>query len=262
MATVAALPTGARHVHVEPVWGTVVTLELRGPELDALGPQRLRAAVGTAVGWLHHVDRILSPFREHSELSLLRRREIGEAAVSGDVQDVLARCRIARDLTRGAFDPWAMPGGVDPCGLVKGWAADRAADLLVAAGYRHVKVDAGGDVVVRGGATTDRPWVLGVQHPDDPASVIATVSLVDGAVATSGTYERGDHVLDPTAATRPARGARAATVVARDGGLADALATALMVSGRGLADVIAGLDGCSALAVDGDRVWTVGPAFD
>lgn len=261
MSAVTQLPTGARHVHVEPVWGTVVTLELRGPELDALGADRLRTAVATAVGWLHHVDRILSPFREHSELSQLRRREVGEAAVSGDVQDVLRRSRIARDLTRGAFDPWAMPGGVDPCGLVKGWAADRAADLLLAAGYRHVKVDAGGDVVVRGGATPDRPWVLGVQHPDDPGAVIATVSVVDGAVATSGTYERGEHVLDPARTPAPARGARAATVVARDGGLADALATALLVAGRDLADVVAGLDGCSALAVDGDRIWTVGPAF-
>jgi thiamine biosynthesis lipoprotein len=177
--------------------------------------------------------------------------------------EVIARCAALRTVTGGAFDPWAVPGGFDPSGLVKGWAADRVADLLVARGLAHVSVDAGGDVVTRGRAAPGRPWSIGVRHPADRQAIVATVTCGDTCVATSGTSERGEHVIDPRT-RRPAAGAWAATVVGPDAGIADALATALLVDGRDGLAWFAGMPGWSAFvadAADAGTAWSVGPAF-
>jgi thiamine biosynthesis lipoprotein len=120
--------------------------------------------------------------------------------------------------------------------LVKGWAADVAADILVAAGVGHVQVNAAGDLALRGGwfdaaAGVVKPWSIGVVNPDNRAEIVKVYEITDGAIATSGTYERGAHIHDPFNGLI-AIGARSATVVGPDGGLADALATALIVAGR------------------------------
>ena len=70
-----------------------------------------------------------------------------------------------------------------------------------------------------------------IRHPDRPDAIAKSYELFDGAVASSGTYERGAHIIDPRVGV-PAVGARAATVVGPNAGVADALATALVVDGR------------------------------
>ena len=88
-----------------------------------------------------------------------------------------------------------------------------------------------GDVVVRGGLDEATPWSIGVRHPDFAEHIAQSFDLFDGAIASSGTYERGAHIIDPRMGV-PAVGSRAATVVGPDSGVADALATALIVDGR------------------------------
>ena len=106
---------------------------------------------------------------------------------------MLERCDELRAATGGAFDARApLPGMLDPTGLVKGWAVERAAALLERAGARRFLVDAGGDVVLRGG-----PWRVGIRHPRLRDRLAAVLELRDGAVATSGAYERGAHIVDP-----------------------------------------------------------------
>jgi thiamine biosynthesis lipoprotein len=145
-------------------------------------------------------------------------------------------CAAAKDLSDGAFDPWAVEGGFDPSGLVKGWAADKCADLLVAAGVAHVQVNAAGDLALRGGwfdsaADVIKPWSIGVVNPDNRAEIVKVFEITDGAIATSGTYERGAHIHDPLNALI-AIGAKSATVVGPEGWLCDAMATAVMVAGQ------------------------------
>ena len=138
---------------------------------------------------------------------------------------------------------------MDPTGLVKGWAVERAAALLEAAGARRLLVDAGGDVVVRGG-----PWRVGIRHPRRRRRLAAVLALRDGAVATSGAYERGPHIVDPRTG-RPATGALSVTVVGPDLGTADAYATAAFALGSRGPAWTAGLDGYDALTiVPGGRV--------
>ena len=143
-------------------------------------------------------------------------------------------CAVARELTDGAFDPWAVPGGFDPSGYVKGWAADKCADIAQEHGAQHVQVNCAGDLALRGGfndAGVIKPWSIGISNPDNTQEVVHVVEIFDGAIATSGDYERGAHIHDPYTGMI-AIGARSASVIGPDAGLCDALATALMVAGK------------------------------
>jgi thiamine biosynthesis lipoprotein len=220
----------------EHVMGMPVTIEVR----------RGTAALAEAFAWLHRVDALFSPFRPDSEVSRLARG--GTAPAGPLVREVLDRCEALRSETGGYFD--ARYGGtLDPSGLVKGWAAERAARLLTDAGARELCVDAGGDVVVRGG-----PWRVGIRNPRRRDRLCAVLEVTDAAVATSGAYERGDHVLDPHTG-RPPRGTLSVTVVGPDLGTADAYATAAFAMGEDGPPWTAGLVDYAAMTVtDADRV--------
>jgi thiamine biosynthesis lipoprotein len=254
----ATLLPGALRTRAEHVWSTVVTLDVRDEDATDAG---VDAAWASVVAELHRVDRVFSTFRDDSVVSMLRRG--GQHVVADDVAEVIDRCLEARRLTDGAFDPWAAPGGFDPSGLVKGWTADRCADIVRQHGFRSFTIDAAGDLACRGGVpglAAGRGWPIGITHPDDPMAVAAVVDVRDASIATSGISQRGEHVLDPRT-REAARGARQATVIGTDGALADALATALLVSGRDGARWFAALPGWSAYVVDGGTTTAWGPAF-
>ncbi len=147
-------------------------------------------------------------------------------------------------MTDGAFDARRhRPDGLpDPSGYVKGWAIEEAAWILDSAGARNYWVNAGGDIVARGEAAPGEPWRVGIRHPDRADRVAAVLAVSDRAVATSGSYERGDHILDPrrgdelAAGLSDHRGAiptglRSVTVVGPALAFTDAYATALFVMG-------------------------------
>jgi thiamine biosynthesis lipoprotein len=169
------------------------------------------------------------------------------------VADVLSRCETARQLSDGWFDPWAMPGGLDPTGLVKGWAAQQALAAFTEPCIAGVMVNAAGDIASSGDPGAGEPFRVGISDPVAPRRLAEIVSLA-GAIATSGSYERGRHLIDPHSG-RPAVRVGSASVTGPDLGLADALATALAVAGEpGLAFVEA-IDGYEALIIglDGSR---------
>lgn len=249
----------SRLVHPEEVWGTVVALDFRS---DSQSEAVLKSVRDDMVSYFHEIDRLFSTFKPESEISALRTRQLAITDASPIVQEVWQLCLEARECTEGAFDPWAARGGFDPSGYVKGWAADRALEMARAAGIEHVQINAGGDLSLLGGIAMGESWRIGIRHPDDDQAIAQIVTLSDGAIATSGTYERGAHIIDPSTSL-PALGARSATVVGPDGGLADALATALVVAGRDGAHWFVELDEYSAWVVDrhGDQTWAIGPAF-
>lgn len=210
--------------------GTVVSFDIRSTD-DA------RDAVADACAWLHWVDATFSTYRATSEISLLDRGELRLADASEDVRAVLARCTGLREQTRGAFDA-EIGGTLDPSGYVKGWAAERAAGILERHGLRDFQINAGGDIVVRGDAHPSAGWRLGVRHPDRHDELIAVVSMRDGAIATSGAYERGDHIRSSSAdGSTPLL--RSVTTTASDLGTADAWATAIFARGRDGLDLLA-----------------------
>ncbi len=238
------------------VMGTVVTLDIRDD-------RRSDDLVACVFDWFHEVDARFSAWKPDSEVSRYGRGEIDEARLSDDLLQVLATCEQVRIISGGAFDirHHRPDGQPDPTGLVKGWSVDRAVTLLEAAGSTDFSVNAGGDVVVRGHPEPGRSWRVGIQHPAIRDRVAGVVSGTDLAVATSGTYERGQHITDPRVGTPPT-GLLSVTVIGPELGLADAYATAAFAMGP---DGVAWLDGVPdyagcAITTQDEMIWT--PGFD
>jgi thiamine biosynthesis lipoprotein len=236
--------------------GMPVTFDLRDPGADA------HAADG-AVAWLHHVDRTFSPFKPDSAISRLARGELCEDDADDEVREVLARCQDLKILSGGCFDVWISRASdavtLDPSGYVKGWAVEAAANLLRAEGLRDFCLNAGGDLEVHGAPSPGRSWRVGIRHPWLSDETAAVLDVSDRAVATSGTYERGTHLLDPRSG-RPAEGWVSLTVVGPRLGLVDAYATAAFVMGFDAFDWLSQFPGYEAFAISPDRrvTWTAG----
>jgi thiamine biosynthesis lipoprotein len=255
-AGLALLPALTR---AEPVMGTVVSfLVPRG----VARPAGVGAVLDAACADLHRIDAIFTTWDDASPVSRLRRGAAGLADMPPEVAEVLCLCRAARQASGGWFDPWAMPGGVDPTGLVKGWGVERAAGLLRQAGVAAAMVNGGGDVTVFGSPGPAQPyWRIGVRHPWRQ-DALAAVLLVAGAVATSASYERGCHLIDPATAA-PASRAASATVTGPSLAVADALATALAVGGDDALTAIGEVEGYAGYLIrpDGTETSTPGIVF-
>lgn len=244
------------------VWGTTVFVDVAS---DSENESQLQQGIDHVRAFTLHVDEVFSTYKEDSIVTQLRKNHIGIESCSEEVLDVWERCAVARYLTDGAFDPWAVEGGFDPSGLVKGWAADKCAQILQRNGAQYIQVNAAGDLSLRGGFAGDgavKPWSIGVVNPENRKEHVQVFDITDGAIASSGSYERGAHIVDPHTGLI-AIGAKSATVVGPDGGLADALATALMVEGRDGAIWFSQpeLSLYSAWVIDrhGEIAWSVGP---
>jgi thiamine biosynthesis lipoprotein len=215
--------------------------------------------VEPAFAWLREVDATFSTYREDSEIRRLDRGELTVADCRPEVDEVLRRCLALERATGGYFS--VRPAGrLDPSGLVKGWAVDAAARRLEAAGAQRFCINAGGDVVPRGRPQPDRPWRVGIRHPEDHDRLAAVVAVDGLAVATSATYERGPHILDPHTG-RPPTGLLSVTVVGPDLATADAYATAAFAMGAGGPAWTATLDGYDALCITADHQVLTTPGF-
>ena len=237
--------------------GTVVTMDLY--LLEDYDRDTVQLRIDRAVADLHEVDNVFSTWQPTSAISRVRCGALDLAAAPAVLIEVLAACASIREASWGWFDPWAMPGGVDPSGYVKGWAAQRAAMLLDGPATSGVLVNAAGDVFVLGAPTTATSFRVGVVNPFSP-NTLALVVEVDAAVATSGTYERGDHLIDPGSGA-PRADVASATVTGPDAGVADALATALAVGGTSVLPAIDELDNYEGLTIGHDGVVAHTPGF-
>ncbi|MFI9820239.1 FAD:protein FMN transferase [Streptomyces sp. NPDC052013] len=240
--------------------GTVFSFDVRGGE-----PAAVRTALEEAVAGLHRVDEVFSTYREDSQVSRLARGELTVGECDPEVAEVLELADEAERVSDGWFSP-RYRGRLDPTGIVKGWAVERAARLIAAAGPVGVSVNGGGDVQLLGTPGAHRPWRVGVADPLRPgglAAVVSSAGTEELAVATSGTAERGAHIVDPRTGRSAVTDLVAVTVVAPSLTWADCWATAAFAMGSraGLA-WLESLEGVEALLVTaGDEVrWTGGLA--
>ena len=243
---------GGRGTHrVERLMGTVISIDV---------PDDVEAsAVDLAFERLVAIDARFSTYRPDSEVSRYDRGEIDDLAISPELRTVLQMCEWVRDTSDGVFDVrrHRQDGRLDPSGLVKGWAVEEAARILDRAGARNYAINAGGDILARGRPRPDRAWRVGIQHPAVRDAVAAVLEVRDGAVATSGAYERGEHIVDARTGEAP-RDVESVTVAGPSLAFADAYATAAFAMGTDGIRWIAGIPdyaGC-AVTTDGRLVWT------
>jgi len=224
---------------VEQIMGMPIVVDVQD---DGVGAGELERMFD----WLRWVDATFSTYRDDSEISRLDRGELELLDAELDVRCVLARCEELRRETRGYFDAHAS-GRLDPSGLVKGWAVDRAVDVLRSGELESFAVSAGGDMRVVGG-----PWRVGIEHPLERQNVAAVLEVDNLAIATSAGYARGDHVLDPHTGRAPS-GVLSVTVVGPDLATADAYATAAFAMGVNGPPWTATLQGYEAMTILGDQ---------
>ena len=250
--------------HVEMVMGMAVSFDLR----DDIDP----VALLDATDWLHHVD---ATFSTHAIDSPISRFGLGEITIdeliAGDsgegIAEVLAMCDRFHDESNGVFDVTAVraPNGssFDPSGLVKGWSLDRAASILEGHGARNFTINGGGDIAIRGEQRPGIPWTIGVRHPWESDRTAAVLALTGScSIATSATYERGAHIVDPRTG-EPTAEVASMTIVGPDLTVVDVCATTAFVMG------VIGLDWlmethpeCEGFVITLDGLTYETPGFD
>ena len=217
---------------VEHVMGMPISLALRGRHA---GDARGEAAWAAALAVLRAADRTFSTYRADSVISRMNRGV--PVDTPPEVADVLAIGAAAERSSGGAF-ALRRDGVLDPSGVVKGWAAERAAVALAALPDTDFCLSAGGDITCRTGDPAAAPWRIGIEDPRDPTRIVAVVPIRTGAVATSGTAHRGAHIVDARTGRAP-------------GGLAS-----VTVVGRSLTAVDVDATAAFALGADGERWLT------
>ena len=262
--------------------GMPVSVLLRGPDVDG---GRVGRAVGEVFAELHRLEAVFSMFRADSDVRRWIRGEVGLRECDPTVAEVVDLCIEAEHRTDGAFSAWLPPtpaptptpgfvprahtdlyalagqseiggGGVgaagfDPTGLVKGWAVERAAQRLVALGDHDVCLNAGGDVVLWTVADDAPAWRVGIENPADTRQVLAVVEIRRGALATSGSAHRGQHIVDPASGTAAGE-LWSASVCGPSLLWADVYATAAVVKGSAALAWLETTDDYDVLVVDRD----------
>ncbi len=230
-----------RWARTEMIMGLPISIHLRerpgsnsevGAGMDVIETQTFsvgeaEAAVESAFDRLRRCDHIFSPYLADSNLNAVRNGSMGEKDAGSEFAEVMILSLDAKERTAGFFDVH-FAGPLDPSGLVKGWAAERAAALLAPLPVDFY-LNAGGDIAC---ATTGSPWRIGVEHPADPQGLITVVALHGESMATSGTAHRGGHIIAP-GDHRAAAGIRQVTVIGPSLTWADIWATALVAAGPG-----------------------------
>ena len=210
-AAVAERPVGAedlpRRAFVAQIMGLPMSIHVRGPLAREAA---VEWAVDAAFDELRADDAMFSTWQRDSPVSRIRDGRDSLVDAHPRIRRVAALCELAGQRTGGAFSAW-LPDPYrtvrfDPTGLVKGWAVEQALDGLVRRldelGDHDVLINAGGDLAVHCRRADTPDWVIAVEDPRDQRRTLQRLELRTGAVATSGTAARGQHITDPGTGAR------------------------------------------------------------
>ena len=206
-----------------------------------------------AFDYFREVDEKYSSFKETSEVGKYNRGE----EVSAEMKELLKLAAKTKLETKGYFDIRKPNGKIDPSGIVKGWAICNAVDILRKKGYKKFFVDAGGDAEIVG-----KNWKWGIRNPFNKKEIVKVLKLSDCGIATSGTYERGQHIYDPVGEKAEITDIVSLTVIGPNVYEADRLATSAFAMGRAGIEFIEKLKGLEGYMIDKDGVATYTSGFE
>jgi thiamine biosynthesis lipoprotein len=240
------------HRKVAHVMGMPISLAVRGRHA---GDDRGEAAWQDALVILRDTDKVFSTYRSDSVVSRLARGDLRPDACPAEVVEVLALAELAREQSGGAFNirRQGLDGQLllDPSGVVKGWAVERAARAFEGLPATDYCLSAGGDMVCRVNRTDAPAWRIGIEDPREPGRVFAVAPVRNGAIATSGLAHRGAHIVDARSGRTPTELA-SVTVIGPDLVWADIDATAAFALGADALPWLRGRQGRRGLVVWAD----------
>jgi thiamine biosynthesis lipoprotein len=232
------------------IMGTGVTLDI---------PEAGKEVFEAVFNLLNDIDSRFSTYKPNSEVSRYARGEVSRWRLSRDLRAVIKGCQSSEAATSGAFSAYAS-GTFDPSGYVKGWAIDKAARLIEKRGFNSYCLSIGGDI--KAASNGQKVWRIGIQDPARKSRIITRIGAKNLALATSGNYERGAHIINPKT-RKPATGLLSVTVAGPSIITADVLATAAFVLGDFALNFIGGqAKGYEALIVDSSGRLHATPGFD
>jgi len=207
---------------------------------------------------LREIDEVFSTYKPESEVSRYRRGELHDEQLSSEVRHIKQACKDFENRTAGYFSAY-YDGSFDPTGYVKGWAIREAGKILEQRGVRTYLINAAGDILAA--SIGEKTWNITLQDPFNRQASLGTIGLKNGAIATSGTYERGNHILNPHT-EQPTSSVISATVYGRDIITADVFATTCVAMEADKAiDFINQREGYEALLIDAHGLVFVSKNF-
>lgn len=216
------------------------------------------AAINDAFRRLREIDETFSTYKPGSEISRFQKGEISESNLSNDVRSTKKAIEAFEKTTNGYFSAY-FNGAYDPTGYIKGWAIAEAAKVLRARGVSTYLINAAGDITTA--SEGQKTWHIALQDPFNRQASLGTISLKNGSIATSGTYERGNHIIDPHT-HKPAELLRSVTVYGPDIITADVFATTCIAMGAKKAlGFINKQPGYEALLIDNEGRTTASRGF-
>jgi len=225
------------------VMGMLATVEVGDPRASARELEDVFAGLIAA-------DAQFSPFKQDSELSQFNRGEIGPEEFSLEMREVLEFCERTRQQTNGYFDIRHSSNRMDLCGLVKGWAINRAAQQISRMGFGDYYVEISGDIQCHGRNCGGAPWRVGIRNPFAFDQIVKIVHLSDRGIATSGNYIQKSHIYNPHALSDPLDQVVSLTVIAPDILEADRFATAAYAMGRAGLEFVESMPGLEGYEID------------
>jgi FAD:protein FMN transferase len=186
--------------------------------------------INEVFAYFHYIDNTFSTFKKDSEISQINRGEIKEKDFSGEVKKIFRLSENTKTETYGYFDI-SLNGKIDPSGIVKGYAISGGAKILIKKGFHNFFVEIAGDIQANGKNSKNNKWSLGIQNPFNTKEIIKVVYLSDKGIASSGNYQRGEHIYNPIS-KKSAKEVAGITVIANDIFDADRFATAAFAMGK------------------------------
>ncbi|MDR3571669.1 MAG: FAD:protein FMN transferase [Candidatus Pacebacteria bacterium] len=217
-------------------------------------------SLDTAFDFFTSVDERFSTYKPDSEISRINRGELTQADYSREMREIFALAEETKRQTNGYFDIATPNGSIDPSGIVKGWAIQKAADILRSSGYENFYVEIAGDIQTAGKNSDAQEWRIGIRNPLAHDEIVKVVCPQGRGIATSGTAARGAHIYDPIAKKPVETTVASLTVIGPNVYEADRFATAAFAMGEQGISFIGSLEGFEGYQIDqsGTAVKTLG----
>lgn len=210
--------------------------------------------------YFRSIDQRFSPYIKSSEVSQINRtKDMPNASV--DMHLILELAEQTKEQTNGYFDVWHNDT-FDPSGIVKGWAIQQAADLVIKAGQKDFYIEAGGDLIAGGHNNGGKSWRVGIRNPFNRDENVKVLQISNLAVATSGTAIRGQHIYNPHEQGKKLDEVVSLTVIGSSIYDADRFATAAFAMGPKGIQFINNLDGFEAYMINVHGIATMTDHFE
>lgn len=229
--------------------------------IEVVDKQVSKDDIDEVYSYFKYIDQKFSTYKDGSEISLINAGKIGKSKFSKDMEKVFKLSDKTKEETNGFFDI-EQKGKYDPSGLVKGWAILSAAQLLKKRGFKNFYIDAGGDIQSFGRNKNGEPWTVGIRNPFKTQEIIKVICPKDKGVATSGIYERGNHIYNPKIGQKVSGDIVSLTVIGPNIYEADRFATAAFAMGSVGINFIENLSGFEAYMIDKTGMATYTSAFE